>query len=215
MRPQPSRRLPLPSLVCRPSRNEVPAWQKPQAAKSRALAACGRRGSMCSSFSTKVCARSKHTGDPALVSLPAQKKRRRCVHTAQRAATLSDLHGLPFESMPALRGQPVTRLPALHFALRADVSCSIMAAPYCVCHMSLACLPRSPLAFATLPQWPTQRSVNSGVFVLNPGGDLARTQERLHGFFTADMGWSGTAGSPPDKAAVGRRWPWWTAHWHR
>ncbi|NWQ69826.1 ESPL1 protein, partial [Neopipo cinnamomea] len=84
------------------------------------------------------------------------------------------LQRLPWESLPALRAVPVTRLPALRFLLSyvmaRQSSCSVLA-----------------------------RGVNpkSTFYVLNPHNNLGGTEQRFRAWFESEPGWHGVSGSIP------------------
>lgn len=96
----------------------------------------------------------------------------------------------PWESTPILRGRSVSRVPSIAFI--SD-------------RLALARSQRG------LPLEPDEAQINKvdrvdvdpskGYFVLNPGGDLGRTEERFKGWVN-DMkrvGWDGIIGTPPSE----------------
>jgi len=101
-----------------------------------------------------------------------------------------DLQGIPWESMPVLRGRSVSRVPSLDF-LHDKVEFAmrrLAASP------SSLCLDDSRLFGAPVDP-------RKGYYVLNPSGDLGRTQERFIDW-VKDMekvGWRGTVGHPPSE----------------
>ncbi|XP_019850112.1 PREDICTED: uncharacterized protein LOC105312138 isoform X2 [Amphimedon queenslandica] len=81
------------------------------------------------------------------------------------------LHSLPFENIPLLRNQLVTRIPSLQF----------------LC------------AGLTLQTERGQSGINpsSTYYVINPSGDLKRTQEVFADWFEREVGWTGVIGRRP------------------
>ena len=87
------------------------------------------------------------------------------------------LHELPWEGVPLLRGQPVCRLPSADFVS----SCA--------------------RAAETLSQHEGGVDSSNAFFVLNPGGDLRRTQKTFESTF-ARSPWEGTVGEAPGADAL-------------
>lgn len=90
-----------------------------------------------------------------------------------------NVQGFPWESIPVLRGLPVSRIPSLPFLLD---------------HLEFARL--------TSPEKAGLLSVNARkvFYVLNPSGDLARTQTHFEPWLEqmkARAGWKGIVGRPP------------------
>ncbi|KAK2461139.1 hypothetical protein APHAL10511_006666 [Amanita phalloides] len=100
-----------------------------------------------------------------------------------------DVQGIPWESIPVLRGRSVSRVPSLNFLLdRVEFV-------------------RRQRANSTSPRLDNFQSYGApvdprkGYYVLNPSGDLGRTQERFINW-VKDMekvGWRGTVGRPPSE----------------
>ncbi|NXM24204.1 ESPL1 protein, partial [Oxyruncus cristatus] len=84
------------------------------------------------------------------------------------------LQRLPWESLPALRAVPVTRLPALRFLLS-----------YVMARQSS----ESVLARGVNPK--------STFYVLNPHNNLGGTEQRFRAWFESEPGWHGVSGSVP------------------
>ncbi|EIW70220.1 hypothetical protein TREMEDRAFT_29861 [Tremella mesenterica DSM 1558] len=87
---------------------------------------------------------------------------------------------IPWESLPILRGRPISRIPSLPFLLDQV-------------NLGLHLHPGSD---------PAKRSVNSKktFYILNPSGDLKRTQESFEPWIdsmTKRSGWKGIKGRPP------------------
>ncbi|XP_020821918.1 separin [Phascolarctos cinereus] len=91
-----------------------------------------------------------------------------------------DLQKLPWENIPSLRTQPVTRLPSLRFLL----SYSII---------------RETQASSVL-----NRGVNpqSTFYILNPQNNLENTEERFRARFCSEAGWKGLVGEAPSQEQV-------------
>ncbi|NXK42695.1 ESPL1 protein, partial [Piprites chloris] len=84
------------------------------------------------------------------------------------------LQRLPWESLPALRAVPVTRLPALRFLLS-----------YVMAQQNSG----SVLARGVNPK--------STFYVLNPHNNLGGTEQRFRAWFESEPGWHGVSGSMP------------------
>ncbi|XP_074081900.1 separin [Macrotis lagotis] len=91
-----------------------------------------------------------------------------------------NLQKLPWENIPSLRAQPVTRLPSLRFLL----SYSLI---------------RETQASSVL-----NRGVNpqSTFYVLNPQNNLGNTEERFRARFSSEAGWKGLVGEAPSQEQV-------------
>lgn len=101
-----------------------------------------------------------------------------------------DLQGIPWESIPVLRGRSVSRVPSLNFLHdRVEFVMRQRAAS-----PSSPCLDDSRLFGAPVDP-------RKGYYILNPSGDLGRTQERFIDW-VKDMekvGWRGTVGRAPSE----------------
>lgn len=86
----------------------------------------------------------------------------------------------PWESIPSLREQSVTRVPSFSV---------------------LSSLLESMDGDLNLV---VERDNNNSHYVLNPGRDLPRTQERFQGLFERLPGWTGLTGRAPTEIEVGR-----------
>ncbi|KAJ3217086.1 hypothetical protein HDU67_008555 [Dinochytrium kinnereticum] len=84
----------------------------------------------------------------------------------------SNLEFFPWESVPVLRGTSVSRMPCLSFLN--DQRKRLENGEIC------ASIDRS-----------------SAYFVLNPGGDLTRTQSEFEDLFVSQVSWEGMVGKPP------------------
>jgi tetratricopeptide (TPR) repeat protein len=87
------------------------------------------------------------------------------------------LHSLPWESLPVLRSNPVSRMPSL-FALRASIVTELQeSSPSSVVRDGLD----SEKVF----------------YIINPSKDLQTSQEMLHPFVQANPSWNGLIGEKP------------------
>ncbi|KAM8981065.1 separin isoform X1 [Sarcophilus harrisii] len=91
-----------------------------------------------------------------------------------------DLQKLPWENIPSLRAQPVTRLPSLRFLL----SYSLI---------------RETQASSVL-----NRGVNpqNTFYILNPQNNLGGTEDRFRARFCSEAGWKGLVGEAPSQEQV-------------
>jgi len=88
------------------------------------------------------------------------------------------LQWLPWESMPVLRHNPVSRMPSLPFVVdRAQASCAGGSSRGAVRQVTVA--------------------AESTFYVLNPSKDLSGTQKYFEAEFRAQSGWEGIVGEPP------------------
>ena len=99
-----------------------------------------------------------------------------------------DLQGIPWESIPVLRGRSVSRVPSLSFL-----------------HDRVQFVKRQranlPSSSSDSRRFGAPVDPRKGYYVLNPSGDLGRTQERFIDW-VKDMekvGWRGTVGHPPSE----------------
>ena len=99
-----------------------------------------------------------------------------------------DLQGIPWESIPVLRGRSVSRVPSLNFL-----------------HDRVEFVKRQranlPSSSNDSRRFGAPVNPRKGYYVLNPSGDLGRTQERFIDW-VKDMekvGWRGTVGHPPSE----------------
>lgn len=97
-----------------------------------------------------------------------------------------NVQGLPWENIPVLRGRSVSRIPSISFLLDRVQFARLQ----CVDH------DRSTDGAALNP-----RSV---YYILNPSGDLERTEERFHPWLTEmeKVGWQGISGRAPSELQV-------------
>ncbi|WFD32358.1 separase [Malassezia sp. CBS 17886] len=93
-----------------------------------------------------------------------------------------ELGELPWESLPVLRGRSVSRLPALEF-LQGDTDVRRADAP-------------QPGAVPRPTQPPPLLDPARTTYLLNPGGDLTRSEERF-GAWLRTRAWRGTIGHAP------------------
>ncbi|KAM6503193.1 cysteine peptidase C50 [Amanita muscaria] len=100
-----------------------------------------------------------------------------------------DLQGIPWESIPVLRGRSVSRIPSLHFLLD---------------RVGLVNRQRATSSSKNdNNSTPFGAHINprNGYYVLNPSGDLGRTQDQFSDWVKdmEKMGWHGTIGHPPSE----------------
>lgn len=76
-----------------------------------------------------------------------------------------NVQGLPWESIPALRGRPISRVPSLDFLV---------------------------------DRTPGDIDPSKVFYILNPGGDLLRTQEHFQSWLEV-KGWQGITGREPSE----------------
>ncbi|KAL9587499.1 MAG: hypothetical protein Q9212_000201 [Teloschistes hypoglaucus] len=95
-----------------------------------------------------------------------------------------ELHGFPWESLPCLNGQAVTRLPSL-----------------CCLHERIADFQDAQHANAA-DDWRCTVDPRKGAFVLNPAGDLGATQAKFEEPLGKLRGWEGSIGSEPNEAQL-------------
>lgn len=79
------------------------------------------------------------------------------------------LHELPFESMPMLRGHPVSRIPSL---------------PFLVAQL-----------FSQQSRCTTDPKADQGFYIINPSGDSKNTKKLED--LVMQLGWEGKIGTPP------------------
>lgn len=93
-----------------------------------------------------------------------------------------NLQGVPWESVPALRGRSVSRVPSMDFL--------IDRLEYVEMRRSQMAPNHGPLGAVVDPR--------KGYFILNPSGDLRRTQERFKDWADGmkKAGWDGVIGKP-------------------
>lgn len=93
-----------------------------------------------------------------------------------------NLQGVPWESVPALRGRSVSRVPSMDFL--------IDRLEYVEMRRSQMTPNHGPLGAVVDPR--------KGYFILNPSGDLRRTQERFKDWADGmkKAGWDGVIGKP-------------------
>ncbi|KAI4104219.1 MAG: hypothetical protein L6R37_003388 [Teloschistes peruensis] len=95
-----------------------------------------------------------------------------------------ELHRFPWESLPCLDGQAVTRLPSL-----------------CCLRERMAEVHNAGHANA-VDEWRCTVDPRKGAFVLNPAGDLRATQARFEEPLNKLTGWEGLIGSEPNEAQL-------------
>ncbi|KAF9479762.1 cysteine peptidase C50 [Pholiota conissans] len=92
-----------------------------------------------------------------------------------------NVQGLPWESMPVLRGRSVSRIPGIQFLQD---------------RLSFARMKREAAGLTYDPKDGAIVDPSKGYYILNPSGDLGRTEERFRDW-ASDMkksGWGGTIG---------------------
>ena len=99
-----------------------------------------------------------------------------------------NLQGLPWESMPILRGRSVSRIPSVDF-----LHDRILYAKWKRNTVGQSGSPTRPHAAVVDPR--------KGYYVLNPSGDLNRTESRFKGWVTEmeQVGWQGIVGRAPSE----------------
>jgi len=80
------------------------------------------------------------------------------------------LHQIPWECLPTLRQQTITRMPSIHFLLAHLKTCA-----------------------ATINK-------QNAFYIVDPGGDLVHTKEKFTSFFQSQQSWEGIIGVAPDES---------------
>ena len=94
-----------------------------------------------------------------------------------------NIQGIPWESLPILRGRSVSRIPGVQFLHD---------------RIAFAKHKRESMGQVFDPKLGAVLDSRKGYFILNPSGDLRRTEERFRDW-TSNMkayGWTGTIGRP-------------------
>ncbi|XP_072510909.1 separin [Notamacropus eugenii] len=91
-----------------------------------------------------------------------------------------DLQKLPWENIPSLRAQPVTRLPSLRFLLSYSLIRETQASSV----------------------WNRGVNPQSTFYILNPQNNLGNTEERFRARFCSETGWKGLVGEAPSQEQV-------------
>jgi separase len=94
-----------------------------------------------------------------------------------------NVQGLPWESMPILRGRSVSRIPGVDFLHD---------------RVAFAKLKREARGQIHKSEDGAAVDVSNGYYILNPSGDLGRTEERFRDWSKdmREMGWGGIVGRP-------------------
>jgi separase len=94
-----------------------------------------------------------------------------------------NIQGLPWESMPILRGRSVSRIPGVDFLHD---------------RIAFAKLKREARGQIHNPEDGAAVDASSGYYILNPSGDLGRTEDRFREWSKdmRKMGWDGVTGRP-------------------
>jgi separase len=94
-----------------------------------------------------------------------------------------NVQGLPWESMPILRGRSVSRIPGVDFLHD---------------RIAFAKLKREARGQIHNPEDGAAVDASSGYYILNPSGDLGRTEDRFREWSKdmRKMGWDGVIGQP-------------------
>ena len=94
-----------------------------------------------------------------------------------------NVQGLPWESMPILRGRSVSRIPGVDFLHD---------------RVAFAKLKREARGQIHKPEDGAAVDASSGYYILNPSGDLGRTEDRFRDWSKdmRKMGWDGVVGRP-------------------
>lgn len=95
-----------------------------------------------------------------------------------------NVQGIPWESMPILRGQSVSRIPSLEFLLD---------------RVEFARVQKGAATAETVDR--AEVDPKKAYYVLNPSGDLTGTEGRFSGWLRDmnGLGWEGTIGRPPSE----------------
>ena len=112
----------------------------------------------------------------------------------------TELHSLPWESLPVLRGSETYRMPsvgsilalAIHGQMASVTPCDRQQCPQ-ETNTKLNLQENYSLITSSLPLVDPYNTY----YVLNPGGDLAKTQEAFEDWFKEQPGWKGRAGQVP------------------
>ncbi|PPQ80273.1 hypothetical protein CVT24_006605 [Panaeolus cyanescens] len=94
-----------------------------------------------------------------------------------------NVQGFPWESIPSLRGRSVSRIPGVQFLHD---------------RLTFAKWKRESLGERHEPSQGAAVDPRKGYYILNPSGDLVRTEERFRDWTRsmAEMGWDGVSGKP-------------------
>jgi len=94
-----------------------------------------------------------------------------------------NVQGLPWESMPILRGRSVSRIPGVDFLHD---------------RVAFAKIKREARGQIHKPEDGATVDASSGYYILNPSGDLGRTEDRFRDWSKdmRKMGWDGVVGRP-------------------
>lgn len=131
------------------------------------------------------------------------------VGIARKAITLvldSELQGLPWESLPVLRGFETYRMPSvggirallMHQQLASVTFSSNLLTNKSSGQADLE-IHKSALPKPLIPGSVAEPCVNpyNTYYVLNPSGDLAKTQQAFEDWFKENLGWEGKVGQVP------------------
>ncbi|XP_068957295.1 separin [Petaurus breviceps papuanus] len=91
-----------------------------------------------------------------------------------------DLQKLPWENIPSLRAQPVTRMPSLRFLLSYSLIRETQASSV----------------------WNRGVNPQSTFYILNPQNNLGNTEERFRARFCSEAGWKGLVGEAPSQEQI-------------
>jgi separase len=80
------------------------------------------------------------------------------------------LHQIPWECLPTLRQQTITRMPSIHFLLAHLKTCA-----------------------ATINK-------QNAFYIVDPGCDFVHTREKIQSFFQSQKSWQGIIGVAPDES---------------
>lgn len=94
-----------------------------------------------------------------------------------------NIQGLPWESLPILRGRSVSRIPCVDFLHD---------------RIAFASLRRQQLSLADEGDGTAVVNPRNGYFILNPSGDLKKTEGRFQSWVDEmkKLGWDGVTGAP-------------------
>ena len=120
----------------------------------------------------------------------------------------TQLHGLPWESMPCMRGQEVYRSACLMATCATAAGLAVASSSASAAAVAgtkgksaggrkAAAVSQPPSSNPTppLPQPQLQLDLSSTFYLLNPGGDLLETQQSFEPWFSSIGAWQVTQGS--------------------
>jgi len=132
------------------------------------------------------------------------------LETARKSITLvldAELQGLPWESLPVLRGFETYRMPSVGGIRAVFIHQQLASATFSRHMLTNKCegqpgsqidrsIPQSKQLSADSVAEPSVDPYNT-YYVLNPSGDLAKTQQAFEDWFKENLGWEGKVGQVP------------------